>query len=383
MRAASGPVVVVGGGVAGCAAALAAAQQGARTVLVEARWHLGGVAVAGEHRTLCGLSPIDAAAPELLEPDLTKEWVSALAIGPAVRQGRVWLWPTAPGPLQQGLARRLAAAGVEVLLGAQARLVDAAPAGAPAAAAAKTGPAPGPGQEVRIGISLPGAVVAERIEHARAVIDASGQALVARQLGLPLAAGEQWAACRGTALFPGSEGGSLATRLRLIAALQRSVGGTAGIALHALGEGRWQVGIDVPPSSAPDLAHAHLERAVDAAGGTLESVVIALAERDGGRPLGELTCPELFATRERGWCWAAWPREEHRAEGVLWSWPPFDRHGIPARAVRSAGMPDWAYCIGKGMPVSLAAASALRVTGTCLALGAAVGAHAGVSASQG
>ena len=87
-------VLVVGGGVAGCAAAVAAAESGAEVMLVEQRRHLGGVAAQGEHRTLCGLAPIDAARADLLEPDLTAAWVAAVGSGVAFRQGRVWLWPT-------------------------------------------------------------------------------------------------------------------------------------------------------------------------------------------------------------------------------------------------------------------------------------------------
>ena len=55
-------VVVIGGGIAGCAAAVAAARSGAQVQLLEAAHHLGGVAVRGEHRTLCGLAAIDAVA---------------------------------------------------------------------------------------------------------------------------------------------------------------------------------------------------------------------------------------------------------------------------------------------------------------------------------
>ena len=100
------PVVVIGGGVAGCAAAVAAAEAGADTILFEASRRLGGVAVQGEHRTLCGLAPIDAAAPDLLEPDLTDAWIAALTIEAPFRQGRVWLWPTAAHTMQAGLHRR-------------------------------------------------------------------------------------------------------------------------------------------------------------------------------------------------------------------------------------------------------------------------------------
>ena len=40
-------VIVIGGGAAGCAAAIAAAREGVRTLLVEAAGMLGGIATAG------------------------------------------------------------------------------------------------------------------------------------------------------------------------------------------------------------------------------------------------------------------------------------------------------------------------------------------------
>ena len=48
-------VVVVGGGAAGLAAAVAAGERGARTALVERYGFLGGMATAGMVSTICGL----------------------------------------------------------------------------------------------------------------------------------------------------------------------------------------------------------------------------------------------------------------------------------------------------------------------------------------
>ena len=48
-------VVVVGGGSAGLAAAIAAGSAGARTALVERYGFLGGMATAGMVSTICGL----------------------------------------------------------------------------------------------------------------------------------------------------------------------------------------------------------------------------------------------------------------------------------------------------------------------------------------
>ncbi len=147
-----------------------------------------------------------------------------------------------------------------------------------------------------------------------------------------------------------------------------------------MGQQRWQVSIDVAPDAEAGPARAALERAVAALGGAVLAHTLSLGRRDQGGAAGALTLEDLFGTRERGLCWAAWPREEHLADGVAWTYPPCDRHGVPEGAVRVPGAPPWSWFVGKGMPVSPEAASALRVTGTCLALGDAVGRRAALAA---
>jgi hypothetical protein len=328
---------------------VAAAEAGTRVVLIERARHLGGVAARGEHRTLCGLAPIDAATPELLEPALTGTWVRDIATGEPYRQGRVWLWPTDSRALQAGLARRLAAVGVAPRHGGlSGATLD--------------------GDAIRA-LALDG----ERFE-VDAVIDASGSGAMAELLRLPLAAPTQWPAYRATLALDLADGP--AARARALATAQAAVGGQAALALVPLGGGAWQLSLDVPPGSGPAEAARASERAAVALGAQLLGCAITVADRDQGRPAGTLGLEELFAERERGLCWAAWPREEHRPGGVAWTWPPRDRHGLPERATRATGAPTNLRFIGKGMPVSAEAAAALRVTGTCLAMGAAVGALA-------
>jgi len=86
--------------------------------------------VRAEHRTLCGLAPIDAPAGELLEPGLVAGWLPYLARGAAYRRGRVWLWPTTGATLQHGLARRLGELAVEVRRGWRVTALATAGAGA-------------------------------------------------------------------------------------------------------------------------------------------------------------------------------------------------------------------------------------------------------------
>lgn len=354
------PLVVVGGGVAGCAAAVAAAEiRGPQAVvLLCADHHLGGVAVQGEHRTLCGLAPIDAPVAELLEPDLTAPWVESLTTGDPFRSGRVWLWPTAAEVLQRGLASRLARSGVVIRRGT---VVDGVEWDRRRIVAVQTGSSRVPCQ---------------------AVIDASGTAAIAEAAGLATAPGAQWGAYRSVlrlALGRGLAARAAALR-RVVAAIAPKSAENAGesaafpaAALTPIGDDLWQISIDVPPSTAVAIAAELAERAAAALGGELLECARSVAERDGGRPLARLTLAELFATRERDLTWAAWPREQHGPDGILWEWPTADRHGVPEIATRPLGGPDNMWCIGRAMAVDAAAAAALRVTGTALAVGTAVG----------
>jgi hypothetical protein len=195
----------------------------------------------------------------------------------------------------------------------------------------------------------------------------------------------QWPAHRSMLALPQLAPGR-AARVHALAIAQAALGQDWAMALTPLAEGSvdWQWSLDVPPGTTPAVAAAHAERVAQALGGTLLACACRVAARDEGRPDAVIGIDELFAQHERGLCWAAWPQEEHGAEGVRWRWPGADRHGVPERALRPLGAPPGLWCIGKGAPVTLAAAAALRVTGTCLAVGGAVGRlAAGLSQHEG
>lgn len=72
-------VLVVGAGVAGAAAAVAAARGGARTILIEKERYLGGTGYAGRFQHICGLYLNAEAAPtETLNPGLAREITALL-----------------------------------------------------------------------------------------------------------------------------------------------------------------------------------------------------------------------------------------------------------------------------------------------------------------
>jgi hypothetical protein len=162
-------VVVVGGGAAGLAAAVAAGSAGARTALIERYGFLGGMATAGMVSTICGLyhsSP--AGAPEPINEGFVETFAGRLIAMPGcqkpVRRGRSFVLPYTPFAFAC-LADELVAAvaQLDVYLHAYLVGVDAEP---------------GRIDAVRIAtwertLELP----------ARVVIDTSGDAVVARQAG--------------------------------------------------------------------------------------------------------------------------------------------------------------------------------------------------------
>jgi glycine/D-amino acid oxidase-like deaminating enzyme len=93
-------VLVVGGGVAGIAAAVTAARCGAATLLVERNRVPGGAAIAGMHRAICGLYAAGAEEPTAtLNGGLVREVCERLQVRApekhAQRVGRVYVLPFA------------------------------------------------------------------------------------------------------------------------------------------------------------------------------------------------------------------------------------------------------------------------------------------------
>jgi hypothetical protein len=266
------------------------------------------------------------------------------------------LWPTAPQALMAGLAARLKTAGVTVRLGE--RLT---------AAELRTH---GVDLQLESGAAL----------RASTVIDASGAGVLSHLLRLPWSGGSQWPAQRATVHLP-QLGSGTAARVAALRQAQAASGGHAALALVPIDRsvGHWQLSLDVPPNTTSADAALVVERITAALGGTVVTMATRVAQRDDGRPSSSYSVAHLFAERERGLCWAAWPQEQHGPEGVSWCWPPADRHGVPEHTARIPGGPSSLWCVGKGMAVSAEAAAALRVTGTCLALGDAVARRATIS----
>jgi len=117
-------VAIVGGGSAGIAAAIAAAECGARCILLEREATLGGNISQALVHTICGLYFADEPTPRFANPGFPQRFAKTLlACGAArdpIRAGRVWVLPTDPPKLAQ-VAVELCrtTAGLEVGLGAE------------------------------------------------------------------------------------------------------------------------------------------------------------------------------------------------------------------------------------------------------------------------
>lgn len=80
MKSLSTELLVAGGGIAGCCAAIAAARSGVRTLLAERRGYLGGTAVGGMLHQICGLYLDSVSLPDdVLNDGLTAEIVRRLS----------------------------------------------------------------------------------------------------------------------------------------------------------------------------------------------------------------------------------------------------------------------------------------------------------------
>ncbi len=374
-------VAVAGAGAAGIVAALAVARGGARVVLIEAGARVGGIAIQGLHRFVCGLFRNGGARPgEPLHGSATMEFCRRLAGGDpeqlAVRRGRVWLLPFAGG---EALA---ACAEAEIAGCKNIQLIT----GDPVVRAERAGN----------GLTEIGLASGLVIQPAWA-IDCTGSAALCRMAGAQVDWPERPAmAGYGFEVDAADESKAGPLGLALtVPYLLRQAADAGRIAPHlayATWEPAGKTGQGWIKLALPAAAVSHAREQADLVWSVLkESSPFAQARilrhvptplaRETGHLRGEYVLTESDVLSARDFPDAvvrnAWPIERwEEDQGVSYRYLPAGQaHGIPLRCLRPQGGPGNWLCAGAAISAEPAAAASLRVMGVCMALGEAAARH--------
>lgn len=402
-RGPSFDVAVVGGGLAGVAAACSAADRGAATLLVEQAPALGGNASGAFVHTICGLYLQTPEAPVPANPGFAPRFVAGLtaagAAGPPERAGRVWVVPTHPPAIEHYAAQQCAArASLEVRL--DCRLVATRLAERPSTLVLEDA---GGRREVRADLvidtsgdgalgELGAAAIARAPEDARQLpsyiariggVPAQDVAGYGRlRLTVALASQARRAAlpagCESVLLRPAADPGEAYLTLNVSRAEVEAAAGSDPEEFRRALERRARDHVEVI------VAHLRQTRA-----GYAQCRVVAwprrLGVREGARLQGLVSLDEisLLAGRRRDdeVAVSSWPIElwqDHR--GARFRYPEA-ACSIPLGALVSRSHPQLGMA-GRCLSASHEALGALRVLGTALATGEAIGIAAALAAER-
>lgn len=380
MKPVSCDVLVIGGGIAGTAAAVAAARSGVRTVLIEKESYLGGTAYAGMFQYLCGLYLNGATFPtETLNGGLAREMTALLQRGspePAIRKiGQVYVLAYTAGGLQSVLCALCAAErNLSVWRMSVATAVETA-AGTIAA------------------VCLDGPEGRQTI-HAAMIIDCSGDGAVAAMAGaqFALASPEERQLAGYVVHLQGLKDlrESLSLEVPYLLALGVRQGKlppllrfTTFSRAAAPAEGYCKMSLDGEDGcereerAKKDAAAmlAYLAGAIPAfKDATIAGASLKVLDREGRRVCGAYTLgkEDVLAARKfaDGLVRNAWPIELwDRSRGTVYNYVPRgDYYEIPFRCLTVQGFSNL-LTAGRCISVSHAALGSTRVIGTCLALG--------------
>ncbi|MEI6351990.1 MAG: FAD-dependent oxidoreductase [Verrucomicrobiota bacterium] len=386
-------VLVVGGGVAGLPAAVAAARAGASTVLVERNAFLGGAGILALHRYICGLYLGGPTPPkEPLNGGLVREIVAGLAqLFPGcypVQLGRVWGFPFQPAHLRD-VYTRLAARekNLSILESSELTSIDR--------------------QSTRVGtvvLESPGGPVEVT---PRAVIDCTGDGTAIRLAKAPFELApehkRQLGGC--TIHIDGIEGEREVLGIKIAWRLSRLAGdqakGLPPFAGFAAGAGEHDGFCKF--SITPELAHRGEFELGDLITRThallteqvpelKRSVIVTrspcVMDREGLRIKGQWRLDEESVLQARkfpdGVVRNAWPIEFWSPESnspVYRYIPDGDYYEIPRRCLRSASVENL-FAGGRCISGSSEAIASTRAMGTCMAIGEAVGKEAAAFAQN-
>lgn len=374
-------VLVVGGGVAGVPAAVAAARAGADTLLVEKRAFPGGAGVVALHRTLCGLYSISgvggqASGATLVNGGIVGEICERLAVlapdSRPIRLGKVDVLPYLPDHLRTIYSDLLQAEKhLRVRYETEVRDVRV--------------------QDGRIASVMAGA---DEIQADR-VVDCSGDGVVIRSHPAlhepPPSSGRQLAGLM--LLFAGVSGSDDLLPIKVPYAIRQ---GTESGVLPAIlrfttffpGDKRDEGGCKLSfPSGTTDgqaretvlRLHEYLKETVPAfRNATIVNRSPEVLEREGARLKGLYTLTEEDVLASRRFpdavARSAWPIELwDPLRGPTYRYPePGTACDIPLRCLKAEAAANL-FCAGRCISATHEALAATRVMGTCMALGEAAG----------
>ncbi|MCG8588806.1 MAG: FAD-dependent oxidoreductase [Proteobacteria bacterium] len=400
-------VAVVGGGSAGLAAAVAAAESGARTCLLERARELGGNATQAFVHTICGLyEPADAGPARFANPGFASRYARRLAgcgaAGEPERAGRVWVLPTEP-PAMAAAAAEFAAATRSLDCRTGTRIV-----------AAQLASQPG-GESELVAACADG----RSTVRARVVVDTSGDGVMAA-LGSADCASEPDSGrqapsfiARVSGVAPGSVAGFARLQLSVSVAGASRQGRLPEscesiLVRPGLRPGEVYLTLNLPPPAGREhalLDEDYLTNLRANALRWLETVLEFLRKQRPGFEHAVLAeaAARVGVRETRRLCGRVVLSGEHVRGGVrgandvaVSSWPielwsdhrrPRFQHveapcGIPLDALRSRSHPELGMA-GRCLSASHEALGALRVIGTALATGEAIGVAAARAVDSG
>lgn len=352
-------VLVVGGGVAGVAAAASASRRGAETVLIEREACLGGIGYAGLLHQICGLYDYDGA---LLNSGIAREIADALG-GRPIKLGRVWVLPYDRIGLRAILYALCAA--VAVHHNAEAVAVE------------------------REGDSIDKVSVRKGLDviefQPRAVVDCTGDGALAHLAGARRMTSET----PQPGGFIGRIGGvapddaiAIKAHYVIVSAVKRGALPKRLGYTHYSAEGYLKIPVTDADAEC-ELKRVHAILCAGLAqfrGSHIEETSMRVVQREGGRVMGRyvLTAQDVLsgARFDDGVVRASWPIELwHHDRRPEFKFPPAP-YDIPLRCLLAKGI-DNLYMAGRCVSVTREALGSTRVMGTCISLGE----QAGLAAS--
>ena len=390
-------IIVLGAGSAGLAAAVTAARQGARVLLLERHGFAGGMGAASLVHTFCGLYQIDGEEPVLANPGFPAEIAERMlhatgAPGP-VKMGRVWVLMQHPVEFVRIADELLAGSGVEVRFHAEVVSTRKSPEG------------------WSLGIASRGGLIEAAC---KVLIDTSGDAVLAGMLGGEADLTEPARLQRPAYVFgiQGVTGGESGLQLagRIVGGVRNGVLPKEALGLHFRASGRVAESfgtIDLSGTEEGDydpLDAACLTR-LERSGRATAAVAIDFLKREApgwegayisqwpvragvresrrwkGRHL--LTGAEVLsgASHPDDIALATWPlefRETNR--GPKLRYPESEQPaGIPLGSLIPMGLEN-VFTAGRCLSCDHEAQASIRVMGTCFATGQAAGMAAALAA---